>query len=261
MKKNKYAVITGASSGIGAAFARHFAGEGYDLVITGRRKDLLHALAVELESTYSIRVEEIEVELTDSIQVEKLINKIMLIDNIEILVNNAGFGTNEYFYKGDIKKYTDMVMVHDIVPMILTYAVLPKMVLSGYSGIIINVSSLSALIPLPKNTVYGGSKAFLINFSESLSIELKDKDIYIQALCPGFTRTDFHKKLDIPEDDLKNTGPARWMTPEKVVKLSVRAVQKGKVVYIPGFWNKLLVLFTRIIPKSLFYKLAGRFFD
>jgi hypothetical protein len=125
-------------------------------------------------------------------------------------------------------------------------------------GFIINVSSLASFFSAPKSGVYCASKSFLNKFSESLHMEVSRLGIRVQALCPGFTRSDFHNKMDIPSDKLRNKGLVRWMTADAVAQYSLNCLRKkNKVICIPGFWNKLMVRVSRLVPRRLFYRLAG----
>jgi short-subunit dehydrogenase len=258
MKENKTALITGATSGIGAAFARQFAARGYDLLLTGRRKEKLTALARELARTHNVKAEPIIADFTDDAAVQKLIVRIQNRDDIGVLVNNAGFGGRGPFVERDINDITDMIRVHVLAAVRLIHAALPRMLAHG-RGVIINVSSLGAFTPFPRNGVYGGTKLFLNFFSEALCAELYGKGITIQALCPGFTRTEFHEKLGYNTAALKNRGIIRWMSADKVVAYSVKHLGK-KVICVPGFWNRRLKSVYRFIPKRLFYRFSNAFF-
>ena len=144
--------------------------------------------------------------------------------------------------------------VHTTASMKMIYAVLPKMIRQGY-GSIINVASVAGLCPLDKDIVYSGSKAFLINFSEALYMEVMKKGIKVQVLCPGYTHTDFHAKLELSEAEYKKNDTLKWMSAEEVVRYSLKRLKKNKVVCIPGFSNRLMVKVSRLIPRSLYYKI------
>ncbi|NHJ39595.1 MAG: SDR family oxidoreductase [Asgard group archaeon] len=245
-EKRAKAVITGASSGIGAVYARKLAKEGYDLILIARREELLANLCKELRKD-GIDVEYMVIDLAKDEElklIEELINK---TDNIEILVNNAGFGGQKrIFYEIPIMDHLNMLQVHNIAPLKLTYAVIPGMLKRG-KGSIINVSSIASLAPSPI-IMYSTTKNFLNYLSESLDILLRKKGIKIQILCPGFTLTDFHKRLGYKSDD--PIYRRKFMTPEIVVEASYKALKKDKIYCIPGFRNKLLAFFLRVLPKS-----------
>ena len=248
------ALITGATSGIGEAFARRFASQGYDLIITGRRKEKIKRLAHDLTQSCAVDVEVIIAELSNPGDVDALTQKVRDTENLHILVNNAGFTTKGHFLYEDLEGQQNMVQVHVLAPMKLTYAALPNMTAHG-KGTIINVSSLGAFTPLPEAATYSGTKAFLVVFTESLHVELAGTNVKVQALCPGFTRTDFHERIGMDKSKQKNLGIIRWMPPEKVVDTSLKCLKNNQVICVPGFWNKVLVFAThRLLPRSLYYK-------
>ena len=197
--KRKTACITGATSGIGAAFAKRFAEQGYDLIITGRRKEKIESLSNALSTENEIDVEVVILELSDDIEIALFAKKIGEMRNIEILVNNAGFAKENLFHKEIFSTYEAMLKVHNLATIQLCHAVLPNMV-SNKKGIIINVSSLGAFLPLPINAVYAASKSFVKIFTESIYLELQGTGVKVQALCPGMTRTDFHEKMGFKKE-------------------------------------------------------------
>jgi short-subunit dehydrogenase len=257
-ERSQTALITGATSGIGAAFASRFAADGYDLIITGRRRKNIDALADELAETYAVKVEVVIAELSEPDQVKMLVQKVYGRQNLAILVNNAGFGAGECFVERDVNAHGQMARVHVLATIELVHAALRKMIPAG-KGSIINVSSLGAFTPIPGNATYCGTKSFLIRFSESIHLELAGTGVKIQVLCPGFTRTDFHAKMGIDESRLKDRGIIRWMSPEEVVETSLRCLDKNKIVCIPGFWNKTIASIARLAPRSLYYRFASGF--
>lgn len=250
------ALITGATSGIGAAFARKLASRGYDLILTGRRREKIKALADELEKAYHVAVDLVIAELSAPEQVEELVQKIKATPDLDVLVNNAGFGASGSFVEGQIEGHETMIGVHVLAPVKLTRAALPVMMARG-KGAIINVSSLGAFTPLARNTLYGATKVFLSFFSEALHLELAGSGVRVQALCPGFTRTDFHAKLGIEDANRRDQGPIRWMSADQVVDISLRDLARGTVVCVPGFWNKLITCAVGLLPRRLYYKLAA----
>lgn len=161
------ALITGATSGIGAAFARKLANQNYDLILTGRREEKINSLAEELRNQYKVKVEVIIAELSDDATVNALVTKIKNLDNLEILINNAGFGVGGKFFQEDITPYEKMISVHVTATMKLTHAALPKM-LAQKKGVIINVSSIVGFFPWMRSIVYAATKAFINLFTEAL---------------------------------------------------------------------------------------------
>lgn len=256
-KEEKTALITGATSGIGEAFARRFAKEGYNLIITGRREEKINKLAEELRKKYRVNIEVIIVELANKVNIEFLIEKIRN-KNIKVLVNNAGFATKGTFANSDLSVQEQMVNLHVICAIKLIYSVLPNMI-NKNKGIIINVSSQSAFFSMPKNATYTGTKKFLVGFSECLHLETKEFGVKVQALCPGFVISDFHEKMESAKADHKNKGIIRWMTSEKVVEISIRDLKKGKVICKPGFFENLGMNVLSLLPKRIYYKIACGF--
>lgn len=252
--KNKIALITGASSGIGEAFAKRLAKDGYDLIVTGRRKEKINAVADEIRKNHNVNVEVVIAELANDADLESLAQKAVATENLEILVNNAGFSTVNLYHEEPFQGQADMVKAHVLGPIRLIHAVIPNMVKNN-KGAIINLSSVRAFAAGKYAATYSGTKAFLNRFSESLQIELLGTGVKVQALCPGFTRTDFHERIGI-ETSPHNKGLTRWMSAEQVVEISLKQLDSGKVICIPGFWNKLLSFIPSVLPASLYYKHA-----
>lgn len=256
-KVRKTACITGATSGIGAAFAERFAKQGYDLVITGRRKEQIESFSNRLSTENNINVEVIILELSDDKEIALFAKKIQKIQNLEILINNAGFAKENIFYEEDFSTYEVMLKVHNLAIMKLCHTVLPNMV-SNKKGIIINVASLGAFLPLPMNAVYAASKSFIKIFTESIHLELRGTGVKVQALCPGMTRTDFHEKMGFKKNTYyKEKGLMKAMTPEEVVEVSLQHLKKDKVVCIPGRQRRLLSHMLRFLPSKAVYSMVS----
>jgi short-subunit dehydrogenase len=252
----KIALITGATSGIGKAFAHEFARQGYDLIITGRRRALIEMTAEQLHAFYGVQVRVIIADLRNVADVNRLLAVIENEDRIEALVNNAGYGLTRLFHDDTLQSQMEMLDVHVNAPIMFIHKVLPGMI-SRNRGIIINVSSLAAYMPTHTNVMYSSSKAFFINFSESLTMELKRYDgIKIQCLCPGYTRTDFHKRRQITELGIKSR--ILGLEPSKVVKYSFKCLRKGRVVCIPGFMNRVIMYLLPLLPRPVYYRIARR---
>jgi short-subunit dehydrogenase len=251
---HKTALITGATSGIGRAFAERFASMGYDLIITGRRKDVIEKAAGEISKQNGVKVSVVLAELSEEAGISKVLKEIKKAGRIDALVNNAGFGLDNLFYDENVENHLKMVAVHIDAPVRLTHAVLPGMIKSG-GGIVINVSSLGSFLPTPLNSIYGGTKAFLNIFSGSLHVELRSKGIKFQSLCPGFTSTDFHIQMGVEEEIKKDVK--HWMSPVEVVNYSMKSLAKGKIICIPGFRNRLLGILPFIFPEKIYYGIIG----
>jgi hypothetical protein len=246
-------LITGASSGIGAAFARVLAARQKNLTLVARRKERLENLASELRKNHNIDVEILVADLSYARDIDKVEKHIADNQPLDMLINNAGFVTSGRFSRTDLEEQEAMIRLHVIAPIRLTHAALPKMVERGH-GTIINVSSNAAFIPLRGAVTYSGTKAFLVAFSEALQSELEGTGVHVQALCPGFTRTEFHDRL--PRFKSSSIPAPFWTYPEEVVAASLGAVEKNKVICIPGLTNRLLVAFAR---NSLTSHLAKMF--
>lgn len=254
---NKVALITGATCGIGASFARHFSSKGYDLIITGHPNDKITLDTNKLEEKYNVSIKLILADFTNDQDVTHIENIIKECQNIDLLINNAGFGLGGPFFNKDIQCSINMIKVHIQAPVRFIYAVLPGMI-ARKQGIIIDVSSLSSIISVPRDPLYNGTKVFHNTFMKSLHVGLMNKGIKLQVLCPGLTRTDFHKRSGAVESEIRSRGAGFWMDPDEVVRISVRNLsKKNKVIVVPGFRNKALIFMYKLIPSFLYYRIAG----
>jgi uncharacterized protein len=256
MKTNRTALITGASSGLGSIFARRMAQAGFDLVITGRKKRNLAHLAHELKALYGVSVQWVPADLSVEEDVEAIVRIINGYDHISILINNAGFGSGKDFCQCDLSAHLQMLRVHVTAALRLAHAVLPGM-MSRREGTIINVSSLGALMLAPGSAMYSATKLFLRSFSESLHMEVRQYGIRVHCLCPGFVRTEFHqRRTEGSNPEGSNLIP--WMEAEQVVDQCFRSIEKGRIVFVPGFINRLLVGIVKVIPRKLYYYLMEK---
>lgn len=240
MSKNELALITGATSGIGAMYARKLAELNYDLILTGRRKGKLNSLAQELMNKHNVKVETIIAELSDGVDLEMLTSKIKNLPGLSMLINNAGFLCWVDFIDGDMKVYENMVQAHVVATMKFTQAALQNMKQKN-SGTIINVSSIGAYYPFMQSSIYCATKAFISIFTETTAMELKDTNIRIQVLCPGMTQTDIFERVGADVNEFAEKRNVQVMTPEEVVDVSFEYLKKNRVVCIPGDHNQLLV--------------------
>jgi short-subunit dehydrogenase len=229
---SKTAFITGASSGLGVEFARQLAASGYSLILTARREDRLQQLGVSLESRFGIKAQIQTADLSKLTQIEQLISTVNSLGNIDLLVNNAGFGIVGSFHRVDTDKELAMVNVHMVAPVMFCRAALPGMI-SRDQGAIINVASLAGLIPI-RNVLYHSTKAFLISFSAALHSELQYSHVNVQALCPGFILTEFHDTNEYSRFSRHSIPKFLWMTLEQVVAASLKSIQHGNLYCIPG---------------------------
>lgn len=248
------AFITGASAGLGASYAQALAKRGFDLVLVARRRDRLQALAEKLEADYSIRCAIMSADLASIEEINKVANHIRQIGDLDILINNAGFATIGDFADIPLEKSMRMFHLHMTASLQFSHAALQGM-LQRKRGAIINISSMGAFTLTPGNVLYDATKSFLATFSENLGLEVGDKGIKVQALCPGFTRTEFHEVGDFENFDRSVIPDSLWMRPDEVVSLSLKALEKNKeIVFIPGWKNRLskwIILHSSIVRKAI----------
>jgi short-subunit dehydrogenase len=242
------ALVTGATSGIGAAYAKLLAKEKYDLVLVARDLTRLNAYAKELNKTYKIKVETLQADLTKPAQLAKVEKRLSSKTKpIEVLINNAGFGIKQSFADSEIKKEQELLDVLVTAPMRLTHAALPQM-LKRDSGVIVNVSSVASWIA---GGTYSAAKSYLTVFSEYLNTELKRTNIKVSALCPGFTRTEFHQRGKMRMTGLPNF---MWLSSDQVVAKSWKYAKAGKAICIPGWQYLLLSTIARVAPRPIVRK-------
>jgi short-subunit dehydrogenase len=248
----KRALVTGASAGLGAEYARQLAAAGTDLVLAARRQDRLEELARGLRDKHGVGVEVVPADLSTDDGVARIERALAADPALDLLVNNAGYGGRTGFVKGETADHLDMVRVHVDAAVRLTKAALPGMIARG-RGAVINVASIAAFSPF-SGAMYSGTKAFLVMFSDALQTELRSKGIAIQALCPGLTHTEFHAVADI--DKAIAPGPF-WMTAEKVVRISLRRLGRA-VVCVPGQKNRVIAFLMRCPLTAGLVRAAGR---
>ncbi len=254
---DKIALITGATSGIGAAYAKKFAEYGYDLILSGRRKEKIESFAGTIRETYHVAVEVVISELSEKDGIQKVIDQIQGRP-VEVLVNNAGFGANSLYQDCDLEVMERLAKVNVLAPMEIIRAVLPGMVQRN-SGTIINISSESVYMSVPKNSVYAGAKAFLKTFTEGLAMDVYGTGVKVMAVCPGLTHTDFHEKMGMDKSRQVNRGAVRWMSPEDIVNVSLQDLAKNRIVSIPGLHTKVLTMFLNLMPRKTYYRFLYNF--
>jgi len=253
--KTPIAIISGATSGLGTAFANHLAANGWNLFLTGRRQQRLQSLQEQLESRYHIKVKTCKADLLDTDQLNKLLGSISHLSSIDMLINNAGFGCRDDFYEVEYSTQQQMLQVHITAASKLIQKVVPLMKEQG-CGTIINVASLGAFLPAPLSYFYCSSKAFLVSLSECMHIDLKRYNIKIQALCPGFIHTEFHSRMGIQSHESWLENKLLWMSEKKVVDICFRKLSNHKVICIPGLVNQLIYQIARWLPKVLYYQIT-----
>jgi Short-chain dehydrogenases of various substrate specificities len=249
----KTVLITGASSGIGAAFARTLAAQGAHLILVARSEDKLRGLAGSLASQYNIQAEVLTADLLRPSAGKELFavtqQRGLVVD---LLINNAGFGTYGPFDSLDAEREQQEILLNVAAVVDLTHHFLPVMLAHG-GGSIINVASTAAFQPTSYMAVYGASKAFVLSFSEALWAEYRSKGIRVLALCPGPTHTNFFNVVGTEDAGL---GAAE--TPEKVVQVALRALEQGRPSVISGHQNSLRANSVRFMPRALVARMAER---
>lgn len=252
MKQSRTALVTGASSGIGEAFAEVFAAAGFDLVLTARREDRLRGVVARLEQRYGRRVDVIVADLSRPDAAAHLCANIASRGiAIDALVNNAGYGVLGAYTGSPWDRHQAMLQVMVTGVAELTYRLLPGMTGRGY-GRIINVASLAGLVPPPAAgyALYAASKAFVIRFSEALSVEVSRFGVHVTAVCPGFTLSEFHDVAGTRQSLSKLPG-WMWMDAQAVARQGLNAVMLGTPVYVNGRVNRAIALVIRYVPQWL----------
>ena len=237
-KKLKTAFITGAANGLGRAFAFELASLGYHLLLTDKDIDNLEKTSIDIKGKFDIELTSYPADLSSDNDIAMMSKVIHSYENIEVVINDAGFGTKGAFAETDIEKSIAMLKVHVEASTRFAHAALRHMI-ARRKGYIINVASGAAFMYTANWTMYNATKLYLVSFSESLSRELKGTGVKVQALCPGMTRTRFHHSDELTFDTTK-VADIFWQNPEVVAKKAIRALQKNKVLFIPGLLNKLI---------------------
>jgi short-subunit dehydrogenase len=244
------ALVTGASAGIGATFARTLATRGYRLILVARRRDRLEKLAGELGGA-----EVVVADLTDPVQRKAVEDRLRAAPPVDLLVNNAGFGISGRFWDSDMDAQDSMHQLHIVATMRLTHAALGAMVSRG-RGAVINVSSVAAFVASPGSVTYAATK-----FTEGLYMELGriGSPVRVQALCPGFTRSEFH---DVAGIDPATIPGSLWTSAADVVAASLEGLERNRLFVVPGWRYKLLVQALAFLPAGLIragaIRVAGR---
>jgi short-subunit dehydrogenase len=251
--QGKTALITGASSGIGRAFALALAERGMSVVLVARSEERLRPLASELVQRYSVGTEVILADLSQegaALQVQHEVAERQMA--IDLLVNNAGFGLSGSFETLAPERDHEQVMVDVTAVVDLAHAFIPSLLERAPGVAIINIASTASFQPLPYMAVYGASKAFVLSFSQALAEEYRTRGLRVLALCPGATETAFFEIAG------ENAAFGRRRTPEQVVASGLRALERGRTVVVDGSSNALLAQLTRIFPRRFVAQMAGR---
>ena len=244
LRRMTTALVTGATAGIGAAFARQLAGLGNDLVLVARDQARLESRAEQLRA-YGGKVEVLTADLADEEGCARVEGR--CAKGIDLLVNNAGIGTRSAFHQAPREQEEHLLRLNVRAPMRLTHAALPPMLARG-SGAIINVSSVAAFTPGTRAPTYSASKAWLTNFSESLHLQYAEQGVKVLAVCPGFTRTEFHQRAGM---DLSGIPDRLWLDAEDVVRTALHDLARGRAISVPGAQYKAAVVATRVVPPAI----------
>jgi uncharacterized protein len=252
-KRRPRALITGASSGIGAAFAERLAAKRYHLVVVARRTERLEELARRLRDAHGIEVEVITADLTSADDLRRVEERAAAEPAIDLLVNNAGVGSHGAFATLDPDREEREIRLNVIALVRLTRAVLPGM-LDRNRGGIINVASVAGFLPGPFGATYGATKAYVISFSEALYEELRGTGVRVQALAPGFTRTEFQDSAEVSTSTIPD---AIWSSAEAVVDQSLRGLNRDKAVVVPDIQYKVVSFAVNTLPRGLVRRVWG----
>ncbi len=251
--QGKTALITGASSGIGRAFAEALASRGMSVILVARSQDRLRALATDLATRYAIRAEVIAVDLSQPQAIQEIQQEIQRLGlGVDLLINNAGFATHGSFERLSPERDHAQVMVDVVAVVDLAHAFVPALLERAPGTGIINIASTAGFQPLPSMAVYGASKAFVLSFSQALAEEYRARGLRVLALCPGATETAFFEVAG------EAASVGRRRTAEQVVVTALRALERGRDVVIDGFSNALLANLARFFPRRFVVRMAGR---
>jgi hypothetical protein len=252
-------LITGASAGIGAAFARVYAAHGWDVALTARRADRLAALADEIRLRYGVETLTIPADLADPAAPDKVLAELEGHGRgVDALVNNAGYGLSGGFAGNPWPDHRTFLQVMLLAPTELAHRVLPSM-LDRRFGRIVNVASVAGLLPsTPGDTLYGPTKSYLIRFSAGLHLETRDAGVHVSALCPGYTWSEFH---DVNGSRAKVSAAFPewiWMGADEVAAAGYEAAEANRAVCVPGAPNKAIAALLKLFPDDWTLQLAAR---
>ena len=239
-----YALVTGASGGIGAEFARQLARRGWKLVLVARSGDAMEALAAEMRAAHGVEVRVVVMDLAAAGAALALMQELADVQ-VDLLVNNAGFGAFGLFSEIERERQREMVALNISALVELAHLCLGPMVERG-TGAVMNIASVAAFQPIPYMTVYAATKAFVLDFSRGLYAEYKSKGVHVMAVCPGATRTDFFERAG----GTSFAAQARMQTVEQVVTEGLRGLDGKKAVVVCGWLNRMTTLVGGLVPAG-----------
>jgi short-subunit dehydrogenase len=242
------ALVTGASAGLGAEFARQLAARGHDLVLVARDRDRLERAAADLRNRAGVGVDVLAADLVDDAGCARVSARVADLERpIDVLVNNAGLGLYRRFGTAPVADEERQLDLNVRAVLRLSHAAVPAMTARG-SGRIVNVSSVAGFVPRGSNATYAASKAWVTIFSEGLAVQLHGSGVTVTAVCPGFTATEFHERAGV---DMSGVPRRMWLTAEQVVREGLADAFDGKVLSVPSRQYGGLVLAARLAPRSL----------
>ncbi len=256
--QRRLALVTGASAGLGEAFAHAYAKRGLDVALTARRADRLEAVAAEIRAKYGVTAYVIPADLAAWEAHVQILGQVEHFGRrVDVLVNNAGFGVPQTYTRVPWERHRDFLMTLIVNACGLAYEAAGSMAAQG-SGSIINIASLAGFAPgAAGHTLYPAAKSFAIKFSQSLDAELRDKGVKVTAVCPGFTKTEFNQAAGT--EHLMEQAPRMfWQTAKAVAEAGIKANEKGKVIEVPAWWNKLAVFGLTTLPEPMIRGMVRR---
>lgn len=252
----KYALITGASKGIGKSIAEALAAKGKNLLLISRSEETLKELSLFISQRYNVGVDYLAIDLSHSDSTEFIFKWLTQKGySIDVLVNNAGYGLWGKFDQHAIEKHNEMLQLNMLTLVQLTHALIPELKKHSKSYIL-NVASTAAYQAVPTLSLYAASKSFVLLFTRAIRLELKGTEISVSCLCPGPTATDFVTRAGMSEA-IKKKSDTFSMTANEVAKIGVQGMYNGKAEIIPGLLNKIIVVFTAWLPKYVTEKIAN----
>ena len=254
---SKTALITGAANGIGYELAKILIQKSYDIILVDKDEKKLEEIKEKWYCEFSPYIRIMPIDLCCPESAQEIFQEVKKLNiDVDILINNAGFGTFGVFTETEWHREFEMIQLHIVTATLLSKLFLTEMVQRN-KGKILNTSSLAAFLPGPLMAVYYASKAYLLSFTQSLANELKETNVTVTVLCPGLTKTNFQKTVGDDEAKLK----LNWSTPEEVAEYAYSAMKRGKVVAIPGTINMLFARISRIIPGKIAANIIRHFME